>query len=170
MKAILHHSASKATHTKPQLMAIDESHRKRFGKLSDLNFYVGYHFFIERDGTYTQTRNLNERGYHTYDERNPNIDYGKYIGICMAGNFEEQKPSPKQLETLRVILFLRLLIKKDDIFLHRQLDQTKCPGKNFTLLTVEDLYEQTKEKKAARKLLLKGKKYWDIVSKLLRGR
>ena len=60
------------------------------------------------------------------------------IGICLVGNFEESRPSQKQLDSFTQLMdWLQesVLKRKVDFTGHRELkgEQTVCPGKNFPL-------------------------------------
>ena len=60
------------------------------------------------------------------------------IGICLVGNFEESRPSQKQLDSfVQLMNWLQeaVLKQKVDFAGHRELkgEQTVCPGKNFPL-------------------------------------
>lgn len=56
------------------------------------------------------------------------------IGICLVGNFEEQKPTPKQMDSLKALVgFLAedLLGGKYTFLVHKEINPTLCPGKHF---------------------------------------
>ena len=121
---VLHHSVSSRDNT--TLSDIDAWHRLRWPNFkSSMGYWVGYHWVIVGNGMAFQTRQNNEIGAHCI----PND--GK-VGICLTGNFEEEKPSPEQLNSLGVLLEK---LKKDynltdkDIKGHRELSQTLCPGR-----------------------------------------
>ena len=59
---------------------------------------IGYHFMIGKNGQIYYTRDLKYSGAHTYHfNRNS-------IGIALFGNFDENTPSEKQLESLRKLI------------------------------------------------------------------
>lgn len=56
------------------------------------------------------------------------------IGICLVGNFEKDKPTQKQIIALKqLIRFLGddLLDGKFKFLVHKEINPTLCPGKNF---------------------------------------
>lgn len=56
------------------------------------------------------------------------------IGICLVGNFEKDKPTQKQIISLKqLIRFLGndLLDGKFKFLVHKEINSTLCPGKNF---------------------------------------
>ena len=58
------------------------------------------------------------------------------ISICLVGNFDESKPTPKQIESLINLisnLQKQYHIPSGMILLHKDVDknQTGCPGKYF---------------------------------------
>lgn len=148
---ILHHSASKRDFTTFQ--DIENWHKSRFNFQSSLGFWSGYHFIIMNDGTTHKTRRENEMGAHCI----PND--GK-IGICLVGNFEEEMPTPKQLEQLGVLLeYLKreFRLTNKDIYSHNEKSQTLCPGYHLTVWL--DKYKQVdilKEMIEKLKRLFKG--------------
>lgn len=59
------------------------------------------------------------------------------IGICVTGNFNIRPPTLQQLlvaEGLVMSLRHAYQISEDQVFLHRDLAETDCPGKYFPLL------------------------------------
>lgn len=58
------------------------------------------------------------------------------IGIVMIGNYDKVQPSPRQMQSLaRLVRFLsdRCQIPESRIVTHGGVDQTHCPGHNFSL-------------------------------------
>jgi LysM repeat protein len=56
------------------------------------------------------------------------------IGVCVIGDFNKSRPSSKQIaafEELVAYLKYDLLGGKPKFMVHRELEQTACPGKNF---------------------------------------
>ena len=132
---IIHHSVSSRDST--ALRDIDRWHRLRWpGFVSSLGYHIGYHYVIIGNGNVYKTRQENEIGAHCV----PNE--GK-VGICLTGNFEEETPSPAQLNSLGDLL---QKIKKEynladeNIFGHCEKSRTLCPGKN--LMKWLNLYRQ----------------------------
>lgn len=123
---IWHHSANPSTGH--QADEINAYHRTRGFTLSALGFYGGYHILIEKDGTIFRYRNDNEIGCHTY-AHNENT-----LGVCLAGNFDAELPTPEQHTALHEQLneWMQLYnIPKEQIFPHRHFRNTDCPGKNL---------------------------------------
>ena len=106
---------------------------------------LGYHFVI---GNGTDTADglvevggrwpLQKHGAHAKTPDNRYNDHG--IGICLVGNFEETRPTAKQLASLnKLVAFLadRYRIKQADIIGHKNTGkQTDCPGRNLDLPAV----------------------------------
>lgn len=94
----------------------NELHKRRFGFISTLGFYVGYQYFIDKKGTIRQARADNEEGAHT-------IGYNtQSIGICLAGNFDVTLPTTGQIEALKGLLerlSTKYNIPKENIKPHR---------------------------------------------------
>jgi hypothetical protein len=60
------------------------------------------------------------------------------IGICLVGNFDEHKPNPKQMDSLRALvqaLLARCHLTPDAVKSHQQINiiHTRCPGTKFPI-------------------------------------
>ncbi|MHB1310217.1 MAG: N-acetylmuramoyl-L-alanine amidase [Limisphaerales bacterium] len=67
------------------------------------------------------------------------------IGICLVGNFEVTRPTPKQLAAFtELVKFLRqeVLPKRPEFLVHRELkgERTLCPGKLFPVAQMHQLF------------------------------
>lgn len=82
---------------------------------------IGPRWRRQLDGGHVRSREFNQRG----------------IGICLVGNFEETRPSARQLETMTALIdWLRddaPLGARPKFTIHRWVDRnhTVCPGKFF---------------------------------------
>ncbi len=104
-----HHSGSigNDTYAKSQHLTwieINEAHRQRWDFISSLNFYGGYNFYIQSDGSYKQFRAIGE-------ETAAQIGFNfNCVSICLAGNFTMkngvriEQPTTMQLETRKKII------------------------------------------------------------------
>ena len=132
---VLHHSASVAVNT--TIYSIHRWHLQR-GWLG-----CGYHYVIHRDGSVFQGRSVDTIGAHArgYNERS--------VGICVVGNFEEEYPTLRQIESLNALLdYLKndkLKGQNISIKKHRDLAATLCPGRNFTFLLPLDRKDRQDE-------------------------
>ena len=120
---IVHHSA--ATAPTPQFDAINDWHKARGFPLSELGFYVGYHYVIEQNGQLRTARFEHEIGAHTIGQND------KSIGICLVGNFDKTEPTAQQVATLGDMLTslcLRYRLDEDNIHPHRAYKATSCYG------------------------------------------
>lgn len=138
---VLHHSASPAKTTDRAL--IDLWHKQNgWGKKlnSGFQYPCGYHFVINWNGTIETGRPLGIAGAHTEGYND------KYIGICFCGNFETEHPSWEQLKAgSELLAWLQNLYEIPDyqVYLHRELSRTLCPGRNFNrekILAVKKKY------------------------------
>ncbi len=130
---VVHHSAAE----KGGLDQIDRDHRKILGFEG-----CGYHFVIGNgtdspDGQIEiADRWLNQKhGVHCRNGKNSDVnEYG--IGICLVGNFDQTKPTAKQVAAARALVAYlsdRYQIASDHVGAHDQFADgpTACPGKNF---------------------------------------
>lgn len=117
---VVHHSASPAKTTTVE--DIDRWHKERGFKK------IGYHYVIHHDGSVHIGRAESEVGAHLKRQNRHSL------GICIAGNFEEEHPLPaqlKSLETLLLELFERYPEAEFTWHKRENLAQTLCPGKNI---------------------------------------
>lgn len=124
---IVHHTADGSS--APQLEKVDRYHKSREFPKSSRGFYCGYHYFIEKDGSVIQTREDTDEGAHTIGQN------FNSIGIGLAGNFDFQYPTPKQIAALGELttqLCLRYQIDPNDIFPHRKFANKSCFGSLLT--------------------------------------
>lgn len=125
-KIIVHHTAVGSSHN--QFLNVEQHHRKRGFEISTLGYHVGYHYFIEKDGTTKQARAESDKGQHTTGENLTSI------GICLAGNFDHEIPTPEQTHSM-VMLINRLLpsynIPIHAIYPHRNFANKSCYGSNL---------------------------------------
>lgn len=78
-------------------------------------------------------------GAHTGTPDNSYNDFG--IGICLVGNFDESRPTAKQLDSLaRLCAYLMRTydIPADRIIGHRDAKPTNCPGKHVSLDAIRE--------------------------------
>jgi len=130
----VHHSAD------PTPVVLDGSSAKSFEAVREIQkahmqgkstHYgdIGYHFVIDPYGRVMQGRELAFQGAHANGENNL-----QNIGICLIGNFDDERPTSAALEALeRQIEELRARhkIPKSRVLAHRELRPTECPGKHL---------------------------------------
>lgn len=103
----------------------NQLHKERFNFLSSLGYYVGYQYYISKDGTVKQARADNEEGAHTIGKNNSSL------GICLAGNFDATDPLPAQIASLRNLLIQKSAqynIPPENIVPHRKFAIKTCYG------------------------------------------
>ncbi len=111
---------------------------------------LGYHFVI---GNGTETRDgqvevgsrwkTQKWGAHTKTPDNRFNNYG--IGICLVGNFEVDRPSPAQMQSLAKLtayLMTTYNIPPSRVLGHRDCKPTDCPGRNLSVAEVRRLAVQ----------------------------
>lgn len=146
---VVHHTGGTNTDpladTSNHTPAIVNEHHKTLwpGFVSTLGWHVGYHYFITKDGTLTQTRRDWEEGAHT---RGMNR---KSIGVCLAGNFDATIPTREQEKTLRALLS-RLTkqhnVPRWNIVPHRRFSTKTCYGRRLTDTWAADLLQAQDER------------------------
>lgn len=97
---------------------------------------VGYHFLIARDGTIYHCNSYGDIGQHTGGFNTPSI------GISLNGNFENQYPTPEQLNALRFLINkIQADLGPKTIIGHREAPgaSTLCPGRHFPLAEMKAL-------------------------------
>ncbi|MEO2092526.1 MAG: peptidoglycan recognition family protein [bacterium] len=94
---------------------------------------IGYHFMIDAAGRCFAGRDLVYQGAHAGGVRNR-----QNIGVCLLGNFEHGRPSPRALAALDKILAElrgRHRIPRKGVVCHRELKSTVCPGAHLAAWT-----------------------------------
>lgn len=126
---VIHHSASLRSGNSHQLEAINRYHRdKDWGngakcKISKLQSYVQYHYLIEPSGEVIKTAEENELRWHAGDYN------GISLGICLTGNFDTEKPTQGQTDSLkRILIELEGRYPDAKIIYHRDIAKKTCPG------------------------------------------
>ncbi|MFA6339171.1 MAG: peptidoglycan recognition family protein [Candidatus Paceibacterota bacterium] len=117
-----------------QLPGVDNYHKEINFSRSELGHNAGYNFFIDWDGTLTQTRKIGEKTCAQLHHNWTNKNDSDTITVCLAGDFNLQLPNEKQKLTL---IELIKAIKKDypkvKIILAKELSGDRnCPGDKFT--------------------------------------
>lgn len=127
---IIHHSATDVGNA----LRFDNSHKKRRWK------GLGYHFVIDNGTSGKEDGQIEVSPRWIRQEDGAHCKAGgmnyKGIGICLVGNFSQDKVTPKQMESL--VYLVRVLrdyyyIPDSKILGHGQVDgaSTECPGTQF---------------------------------------
>jgi len=126
-RIIIHHSAS-TDHPAFDVQQLRKWHVEH-NEWAD----IGYNYIIEKiNGRYEVIagRMLDEAGAHCVGNNTISI------GICCVGNYEVDTPSEEMLDVLRRLvrsLMATFKIPRGEIYGHRDLWATACPGKNFNI-------------------------------------
>lgn len=138
---IVHHTGGtdadpKADTSHHTFSIVDDYHRKLWGFKSSLGHYIGYHYFIERDGKVTQGRADTDEGAHTLGKNLSSL------GICLAGNFDVTDPTKEQVEALKTLLRAKVAlyaIPAANVVPHRKFAKKTCYGNRLKDGWVQDL-------------------------------
>jgi LysM repeat protein len=142
---VLHHSAT----PKDSAKGMDRYHTKERGMENGL----AYHFVIGNghgmeDGEIAVGRRWKEplNGGHLASE----FLNARALGICLVGNFEETRPTARQMESLHALsayLLNRCKLPVSAVRTHQKINTvyTKCPGKHFPMATLEKLLKESTE-------------------------
>jgi hypothetical protein len=144
---VIHHSAIKYGNA----TIYDKTHRER-----GMENGLAYHFVIGNgldsgDGAIEIGPRWKDQlnGGHVHREDLNGVG----IGICLVGNFQESKPSVKQIAALRELLdYLRGSPwgRQLKFTVHKEAEpgRTICPGRNFPLAKMQALYGKAKVPKS----------------------
>lgn len=137
---IIHHSATSSG----SAAVFDKLHRaKGWDEL-------GYHFVIG-NGTDSGDGQIEvgsrwpkqKWGAHAKTPDNRYNDFG--IGICLVGNFDIERPTPRQMQSLaRLTAYLMSTyhIPASNVLGHRDTKPTDCPGRNMNVALVRRMAQQ----------------------------
>jgi len=136
---VVHHSVTpRDLDINKSISSFNNNHSTRFPDMSEsLGYKIAYHYIISGSGEVRQTRHENAIGYHA-------SDWGvneSSIGICLTGNFDNETPSEKQMESLKKLI-VEIKRNHDAVVIgHRDVKGVtkSCPGKNFTDKMIDDL-------------------------------
>ena len=131
---------------KVNFIAVHHSQRKidSIKRIRDLHIRInkwediGYHYLIDKKGKIHVGRSEKFIGAHVFGHNKNSV------GICLIGNFDEEKPTKKQIKTLINFLKERIKqykIRKEDILGHREFSGvTKtCPGKFMDMEKIREI-------------------------------
>jgi len=133
---VIHHSGVNVGNVK----SMDRYHREE----RHMEHGLAYHFVIGNgngmgDGEVAATRRWNEQldGGHLASEAQNKVA----VGICLVGNFDQRKPTERQMESLQALLealLKRCRLSPDAIKTHQQINvvKTRCPGRFFPFQTL----------------------------------
>lgn len=128
---VIHHSGT----ANGSARGMDRYHREE----RHMENGLAYHFVIGNgngmgDGEVVVGRRWTEQldGGHVASESQNKVA----LGICLVGNFDLNKPTPKQLKSLNALiesLLARCDLSAKDVKTHQQINvmHTRCPGLNF---------------------------------------
>jgi len=93
---------------------------------------IAYHYFIDKDGRVRKGRNERSSGKHTQAD---SMNF-KSLGVCVAGNFNEEEPTKAQLKSLKQVLnslSTKYGLPRESVIGHREVTHaaTQCPGDNL---------------------------------------
>ena len=86
---------------------------------------IGYHFYVTKDGSIYRGRPETWLGAHT-------SGHNDKLGICAEGNFQNDiMPEAQKKAIIGLVRHLLGVYGDLDIYGHRDLDATACPGNNY---------------------------------------
>lgn len=138
---VIHHTATNTG----SVASIHQSHLNRKDSKGNPWRGIGYHFVIGNgngmpDGEIESTFRWDEQtsGAHAGDN-----EYNRHgIGVCLVGNFEDEPPTSRQLDSLKQLtaeLSNRFRIQTEQIIGHSDVKATKCPGRLFPMQQITNL-------------------------------
>ena len=95
---------------------------------------IGYHYTIDRDGRVWEGRSVKLQGAHVKNQNAGNV------GVMVMGHFNHQEPSQAQKRSLVKVLKAlqkKYAVKTSNVFTHRELMATACPGENLQRYMVQ---------------------------------
>ena len=141
---VLHHSAVSRMSGKKQFDAVNTYHKnKNWGTTakpwyqsatSELGYYVTYNYFIDVDGSVTQTRAIGEETIAQVGHNCDVLQRCDAVSICVAGDFSKELLSDEEINSVRkLLLSLKEKYPEASIVFHRDLQKGRtCAGSLFT--------------------------------------
>jgi len=129
----VHHSALPSLQLRSQSAAADEVRHIQTVHMRDQSWGdIGYHFLIDPAGRIYKGRDLKYQGAHAGGNNGAN-NVGN-IGICLLGDFDQERPDPRALASLDQLigaLRSRHGIGAANVKGHQDFKATQCPGRNL---------------------------------------
>ena len=119
-RILLHHAAGYL-----DFGGVNAYHKYKWGFKSSLGYFIGYQYFIERDGSVHQGRADNEEGAHTRGHNK------RTIGICLMGDGTREPFTPAQMTAMANLVEQKRReynIPKNEIYPHSKFTATLCPS------------------------------------------
>lgn len=113
-----------------RIESIRRAHRQRGTEWVD----IGYHYIIDPAGRVWEGRPISIEGAHVSRTNEHNL------GICVLGNFDEQRPTSDTLATLDSFVAhqaRQYRVSMRNIYTHQELKPTACPGRNLQRYMLE---------------------------------
>ena len=124
---VIHHSAT----TTGGAAAFDKMHRAKGWDELGYDFVIGNGSDTGNGQIEVGSRWTKQKiGAHAKSSDNRYNEY--YIGICLVGNFDVERPTPQQMaavDKLVAYLMVTYHVRPDEIIGHNDTKQTDCPGK-----------------------------------------
>jgi hypothetical protein len=105
------------------------------GKSKPAWFDIPYHYYIAADGQIAEGREIKFAG-----DTNTEYDPAGHALIVLEGNFNNEQPTPVQVETLKQTvawLARKYKVASENIKGHGDYAKTECPGENLKKLIPE---------------------------------
>ena len=122
-----------------QLKRVDDWHRQIDFPKSSLGYWVGYTYFLERDGRIIQTRTDTEQQAHVKGYNNDSI------GLGVAGNHDYERPTIAQMISIKNLILRKMTeytIHPNNVFGHRMFTNSKtCPGLKWPESEIKALFQ-----------------------------
>ena len=100
---------------------------------------IGYHFVIHRNGDVYEGRPINTIGAHAQGENSDSI------GICVCGDLHRNNMTHEQESSLKELLvYIKSKYVELQLMRHSDVNNTKCPGKNFNDKILLDIMAEEK--------------------------
>lgn len=182
----IHHTAVSRAKQPTQLYAVNRYHQNTppynyKGRPSTLGWWVGYNYFIDVDGTVTNTRVVGEETIANVGHNCDALTRCDVISVCLAGDFNIELPSDAQIASLKKLV-AGFAVSYPGIThtFHREIQPARtCPGALYTheyhkarILeqTSVDDHEDTKKKEEIAKLVSRIDYLRALLAKLLAKR
>lgn len=168
LKYIALHETAVSRSVPNQFWAVNRYHKEKFGVISKSGLYVGYHTFIDTNGSVTKVREFGEESSAVIGHNCDVPERCDTISVCLAFNGDTELPNDAQLKSLKNhIAEIKGQYPEVEVVFHRTLQHNRtCPGALITPEYLKTVILKSDRPNKSDEDIEKQKKIREIVSEI----